>query len=72
VIQTHWAIGYGREHYDIRGQFKSLGNVKFMKVIVPGARITLELKFDNTRRLLSFRYLHNGALCSQGSAEFAP
>jgi len=69
VIQTHWAITYGCEHYDIRGQFKSLGNVKFMKVIVPGARVMLELTFK--RGKLVFRYLHDGAVCSQGTAEFA-
>jgi 3-hydroxymyristoyl/3-hydroxydecanoyl-(acyl carrier protein) dehydratase len=71
VIQTHWAITYGREHYDIRGQFKSLGNLKFMKVIVPNTRVTLELKFQSAKQLLSFRYLHEGTVCSQGTAEFA-
>jgi 3-hydroxymyristoyl/3-hydroxydecanoyl-(acyl carrier protein) dehydratase len=71
VVQTHWAITYGCEHYGIGGQFTRLGNVKFMKVIVPGMRVTLELKFESAKRLLNFRYLHDGAVCSQGTAEFA-
>ena len=71
VIQTHWAITYGREHFPIGGEFKSLGHVKFMKVIVPGSRVILELKYNDAKRALSFRYLHDGTLCSQGTALFA-
>jgi 3-hydroxymyristoyl/3-hydroxydecanoyl-(acyl carrier protein) dehydratase len=71
VIQTHWAITYGREHFAIGGQFKSLGNVKFMKVIVPGIKVTLELQYNVAKHMLAFRYLHDGTLCSQGNAEFA-
>jgi 3-hydroxymyristoyl/3-hydroxydecanoyl-(acyl carrier protein) dehydratase len=71
VIQTHWAITYGCQHFPIDGVFKSLGNVKFMKVIVPGIKVTLELEYRASKRLLNFRYWHDGALCSQGNAEFA-
>lgn len=71
VIQTHWAIEFGRKHYAIAGQFQSLSNVKFMRIIGPGMRLALELKFDAATHTLRFHYIDNGKACSAGIVKFS-
>lgn len=71
VVQTHWAIGFGRAHLDVRGAFRELKNVKFIRVIQPGDRLTLHLEHDPARGELSFEYRSNDAICSAGVASFA-
>jgi 3-hydroxymyristoyl/3-hydroxydecanoyl-(acyl carrier protein) dehydratase len=44
VVQLHWAILYARERLGVRGEFKGLRALKFMKPIQPDRRIALRLE----------------------------
>lgn len=71
VIQTHWAIEFGRKYCAIAGQFQALSNVKFMRIIAPGMHLTLELKFDAAANALHFHYLDGKTACSAGAVKFS-
>jgi len=43
VVQLHWAIRAAREHLDLRGAFKGLKALKFMRPVRPGQRLSLAL-----------------------------
>lgn len=72
VVQTHWAIGFGRAHLGVRGAFRELKGVKFIRVIQPGDRLTLHLAHDAARGELGFEYRRDDAMCSAGAALFGP
>lgn len=72
VVQTHWAIEFGRAHLGVRGAFRELKGVKFTRVIQPRDRLTLYLAHTAARGELSFEYRRNDAMCSAGAALFAP
>lgn len=71
VIQTHWVMEFGRKHYAISGQFQSLSNVKFMRLIEPGMHVALELRFDAAANVLRFQYLDGSKTCSAGDVKFS-
>lgn len=66
VVQIQWAIELGRAHLSIRGAFRELRGLKFMRVIQPGAALTLELQSDAAGSELKFAYSTDGRLCSRG------
>lgn len=70
VVQIGWAIELAREYIGFDAQFRSLAAVKFMRVIQPGANVTLLLDFDAQRRELEFEYQLASEPCSNGRALF--
>lgn len=70
VIQVTWAVEFGRRHLPVPSGFQSLSAVKFMRFILPGAEVALQLEFDAARRKLAFEYRERGAVCSGGTIGF--
>lgn len=56
VVQVDWAIGYGRERFDIPGRFLRLEAIKFFRILTPGTRVQLELRYDTANSKLYFEY----------------
>jgi acyl-CoA synthetase (AMP-forming)/AMP-acid ligase II len=55
VAQLDWAMDFGRECFDIAGEFAGMDALKFQRVVVPGTRLTLSLDWQAPGRL-NFRY----------------
>lgn len=55
VAQLDWALLFGRELFDIDGEFTGVEALKFQRVVVPGTRLMLTLDWQAPGRL-SFRY----------------
>lgn len=72
VVQTTWAIEFGRRYLSLPPQFRSLSNMKFMRFILPDTRLELRLKFLPAKSELSFEYYEGAAVCSSGRIGFAP
>lgn len=71
VAQVDWAIRIARENFALPPHFNSLRSLKFLRVVQPPVRITLELATSDDGRSVSFTYAHGGAACSSGRIEFA-
>jgi acyl-coenzyme A synthetase/AMP-(fatty) acid ligase/3-hydroxymyristoyl/3-hydroxydecanoyl-(acyl carrier protein) dehydratase len=54
VVQIDWAIRFARKYCALHGEFSALENLKFLAVILPGAKVQLSLKWDGER--LEFAY----------------
>ncbi len=70
VVQTHWAIHYGREYFGIGGEFQRLESIKFQRVITPGLHITLSLNYQPEKMKLTFSYSHQETILSSGRIQF--
>ena len=75
VVQVGWAIELARLHLasSMEGaleRFGLLSSVKFMRVMQPGASISLRLTVDLERRELAFEYRAGAQTCSSGCARF--
>jgi 3-hydroxymyristoyl/3-hydroxydecanoyl-(acyl carrier protein) dehydratase len=70
VAQVGWAIEFARLHLSIAARFRSLAAVKFMRVIQPGAEVSLSLAFGADRRELAFEYRLSATPCSSGRVLF--
>lgn len=79
VVQVAWAMELAREFLPGLAAstdasplaFQGLSNIKFMRVIQPGATVTLELTFDSGKQRLSFDYFSAAGSHSSGAAQFA-
>lgn len=72
VAQIDWAIRLGREHFaPLPAHVRTLRSLKFLRVIQPPLRLTLDLERAPDGRSISFAYAHQGAACSQGRIEFS-
>lgn len=56
VVQTHWAIHYGREFFPLQTHFSQLEAVKFQQVIRPHEVVTLRLDYNTDKDKLVFSY----------------
>ena len=70
VVQTDWAIRYGREKLPVTGDFKALEALKFQLILQPGDEPDLELEYKPERNALSFRYLSPRGRHSSGTVIF--
>jgi acyl-coenzyme A synthetase/AMP-(fatty) acid ligase len=59
VVQTHWAIHYGREHWGDVGEFCALEAVKFQRVIMANQTLRLRLEYQPEKDKLYFSYTSN-------------
>ncbi len=59
VVQTHWAIHYGREHWGDLGDFSGLEVVKFQRVITANQTLLLHLDYQQEKGKLYFSYISN-------------
>lgn len=75
VIQVGWAVEFARLHLapttgGMLDRFRSLANLKFMRVIQPGASVRLRLRIDLDRREMDFEYSAGEHTCSSGRVLF--
>jgi 3-hydroxyacyl-[acyl-carrier-protein] dehydratase len=70
VVQIGWAVEIARTEIPIDGRFRALAGVKFMRVIQPGAAVSLDLSCTDDRRELSFEFRSGGVICSSGRVLF--
>jgi 3-hydroxymyristoyl/3-hydroxydecanoyl-(acyl carrier protein) dehydratase len=70
VVQISWAIELARQHIPCSARFRALSAVKFMRVILPGATVALQLDYASATRQLEFTYEIGGQTCSSGTALF--
>ncbi len=68
VVQIGWAVELARQHFELPARFHSLMGVKFMRVIQPGANVTLTLWLEDGA--LSFTFDSEGHACSSGRVHF--
>ena len=70
VVQTDWAIHYGRELLPVQGEFKALETLKFQQILQPGQTPELELEYRPEKGALSFRYVSAMGKHSSGTVVF--
>jgi len=61
VVQTHWAVHYGREHWGDLGQFAALEAVKFQQVVTANQTLLLRLEYQPDKGKLYFSYTSGSA-----------
>jgi len=71
VAQVDWAIRFAREHFSLPAHFNSLRSLKFLRIVQPPVRLTLELAPTADGHGVTFTYAHEGAACSTGRIEFS-
>jgi 3-hydroxymyristoyl/3-hydroxydecanoyl-(acyl carrier protein) dehydratase len=71
VAQVDWAIRFARENFSLPVHFNALRSLKFLRIVQPPARLTLELAVTADGRGVTFTYAHGGAPCSSGRIEFS-
>ncbi|MGH8506294.1 MAG: hypothetical protein ACRETM_10070 [Stenotrophobium sp.] len=70
VVQVDWAIRLARQSFDLPENFRRLSALKFMRILQPGAEVTLTLEQHNAGEL-RFRYQEKGQVCSSGRIVFS-
>jgi 3-hydroxymyristoyl/3-hydroxydecanoyl-(acyl carrier protein) dehydratase len=70
VAQVDWAIRIARENFKLPPHFSALRALKFLRIVQPPVRLTLELAAAADGRSISFTYAHGAAACSTGRIEF--
>jgi 3-hydroxymyristoyl/3-hydroxydecanoyl-(acyl carrier protein) dehydratase len=70
VVQVKWAVEFARQHLGVQARFRALTGVKFMRVMQPGATVTLQLDYASERGELEFEYSVDGLVCSSGTVRF--
>jgi 3-hydroxymyristoyl/3-hydroxydecanoyl-(acyl carrier protein) dehydratase len=70
VVQTHWAVEFGRQIFALPPRFLSMTNLKFMRLILPNTRIGLYLSYGAEMRELTFLYTEGTADCASGRVRF--
>jgi 3-hydroxymyristoyl/3-hydroxydecanoyl-(acyl carrier protein) dehydratase len=71
VAQVDWAIGFARENFSLPRHFSALRSLKFLRIVQPPVRLTLELAPTADGRGVTFTYAHGDAACSTGRIEFS-
>ncbi len=71
VAQIDWAVRIAREHYELESQFRGLRSLKFLRIVQPPTRLSLELARAADGRSVAFTYSQDGTACSSGRIEFA-
>lgn len=70
VVQTHWAIHYGKELFNIQGEFSHLEAIKFQHIITPENTLTLKIKYNEDKNKLTFSYSATNIKYSSGRVAF--
>jgi len=71
VAQVDWAIRFARENFALPTRFSALRSLKFLRVVQPPVRLTLELAPAGDGRCVTFTYAQGDAACSTGRIEFS-
>jgi 3-hydroxymyristoyl/3-hydroxydecanoyl-(acyl carrier protein) dehydratase len=66
VVQLAWAMGFARERFALDPAVEKIVELKFLRVIRPGAELELELAWSAGERELGFRFRQRESTCSSG------
>ncbi|MHB8381510.1 MAG: ApeI family dehydratase [Candidatus Binataceae bacterium] len=72
VVQLDWAVHYGKQYFAPGAYGPDSVRIKFNKPIRPNHRVTLTLKYVQTRSSIQFEYADADGACSSGQIGFAP
>ncbi|HEX5686909.1 MAG TPA: AMP-binding protein [Ideonella sp.] len=70
VAQLDWAIGWGREAFQVTGHFTRIDALKFQQVVPPGTLLELALDWSAERGTLGFRYTSPAGVHASGKVVF--
>ena len=70
VVQTTWVAQFGRRFFDLPPDFLSMSNMKFMRFILPDARIALHLRYFPAKGEVAFEYREGGQASASGRMRF--
>jgi len=70
VAQLDWAIGWGREAFQVPGHFARIDALKFQQVVPPGTLLELALDWSAERGTLGFRYTSAAGVHASGKVVF--
>lgn len=70
VVQVHWAVKFSNQSFSLTHEVPKIMQVKFQKVILPKALVTLVLKFDTEKQWVVFGYHSNLGDHSSGQLKF--
>jgi 3-hydroxymyristoyl/3-hydroxydecanoyl-(acyl carrier protein) dehydratase len=71
VSQIGWAVSLARDTFPLPARFSALRSLKFLRVVQPPVRLTIELTLREDGQSVDFVYLHGRTPCSSGRIEFA-
>jgi 3-hydroxymyristoyl/3-hydroxydecanoyl-(acyl carrier protein) dehydratase len=72
VVQIHWAIVFGRRHFPLGASKPTTLQVKFRRLVRPGERLTLDLRYAPEHKRLFFDYRDQGEARSTGHIVLEP
>jgi 3-hydroxymyristoyl/3-hydroxydecanoyl-(acyl carrier protein) dehydratase len=70
VVQIDWSVRLARARLPLRGKFAAMEHLKFLSIVRPEARLTLQLQLASPERL-AFCYSDAGVKRSSGVLVFA-
>ena len=71
VVQIQWVMHFCNELFGVSGKrFLRLEVLKFQKIILPGERIYLGIRWDNQKNVATFRYTRKDHSLSSGRVVF--
>ncbi|CAH0533972.1 hypothetical protein VST7929_01854 [Vibrio stylophorae] len=71
VTQTDWAIQYSRALLPVQGDFLALEALKFQEPMRPNMTVKLALKWDASKRKVSFQYQSEKSVHASGRIAFS-
>nr|WP_286597044.1 acyl-CoA synthetase family protein [Thiopseudomonas alkaliphila] len=66
VVQIDWAQQLAAMHLGLRGVFQGMEVIKFQQLLRPGDRVCLDLRFDQAKRKLYFRFFAETSVYASG------
>jgi 3-hydroxymyristoyl/3-hydroxydecanoyl-(acyl carrier protein) dehydratase len=70
VVQTHWACELAQHLFMLEG-VKKVNNLKFKTMILPNTHLSLNMKFNDEKKSVSFVFKSKDATFSTGSFVFS-
>jgi len=71
VVQIQWVMHFCNELFGVSGKrFHRLEVLKFQKIILPGEKIYLAIRWDDQKNVATFRYFKNDHSLSSGRIVF--
>jgi 3-hydroxymyristoyl/3-hydroxydecanoyl-(acyl carrier protein) dehydratase len=72
VVQIDWAVKLAGRHLGLEIEVAQWFQIKFRRVMVPGAEVTLTLGLNRARAKLAFEYWVGAEMLSSGSIRLTP
>ncbi len=70
VVHVDWAVEFAMDHFAIHGDFQRIEALKFFKILMAGAEVTLDLRYDRETGRLKFQYGNAETKYSSGRVIF--